>query len=179
MQTAWVKQAFLENVPYARRFSLPLRNWGLWEGVDRTLPPRLQRKPSSRTLTGQYTSEQHYQPCGVVVVARNYLVDMLRRETAATATRCRLPCPRATIATRWPKSCGLCLAELPPADAELIRMTYDEGQTLDQIAAGMPADERSANARRLGVRNWRLTIERRLAECLRSESVHPGKTTTE
>lgn len=152
---SFAEQAFREGIPVGA-VVLRCRNWGVAGPRAAEVAEEAAAEAYRRALDRPFDSAAHFR-AWVTRAALNVAVDVLRRETRRRTVplgeHLAAP-PHAPEAEAAPVAA--CLARLPTEEREIVRLTFEEGLTLDEIAERvLPPGDGSANARRLRVKRKR------------------------
>ena len=162
----FVEQAFRNGIP-AAALHQKCKNWGIGGGQAVILVEEAAAEAHSRLLDRTFENEDHYKN-SVIRTAINIAVDMLRRQNRA----CAVPLVDELAADPKdadtdPSLLAEGLATLSDRERNILRMTYEEGLTLDEIAARiLPPSDKSLNAQRLRVKRERDLALQRLRKYL-------------
>jgi RNA polymerase sigma factor (sigma-70 family) len=158
---SFAEQAFRDGIPVGAVL-LKCRNWGVSGPRAAHVAEEAAAEAYRRALDRPFEGDAHFR-AWVTRAALNVAVDILRREARARAVpladRLAAP-PSGGESDAALVEAGL--ARLPAEEREIVRLTFEEGLTLDEIADRvLPPGGGSANARRLRVKRKRdVALER-------------------
>jgi RNA polymerase sigma factor (sigma-70 family) len=166
-QRRYVEAALREGIP-SEMILLKCRNWGVTATRAAAIAEEASAEAYLRALEQSFDSETHYR-AWVSRTALNFAVDLLRRGSRTRplgTTDLAAPSTRAPVNTA---TLSECLEKLDEEQQQILRMTYEEGLTLDEIALRLlPSEGGSANARRLRIKRKRDVALRQLRRYLES-----------
>ena len=158
---SFLTRAFRDRVPIGG-VGARCRNWGVLHGRAMDIAEEAAAEAYCRVLGRSFGSEDHFR-AWLTRIAMNIAVDLLR------ASRTRSASSLAAMAAPMPASdldtadLAECLGKLAEEEQRILRMTFEEKLTLDQIADQiLPPNEGTANARRLRIKRRRELALRRL-----------------
>ena len=158
----FAERAYIAGIP-ARIVAHKCGNWGLSPARAADLAEEAAAEAYYRSLTHCFANWDHYRGW-ITETALNYAIDKLRRASRSQSLTWVAPTADGS-SDHDSLAAGLAegMAALAEEERALLKLTYDEELTLDQIAGRVAAEDKgSLNAKRLRIKRKRDEALRKL-----------------
>lgn len=148
-------RALSESIPH-RAVVNRCRTWGIGKGRAVQIAEDASSEAFLRSISCSYFSEEHFR-AWLTRAALNFATDVLRREKRLRNLTNEDDLPeKVELRDGDSEELGICVRSLPHKDQMILKLSYELGYTLDQIADELNIEpSASKNARRLRVKRMR------------------------